>query len=205
MNLQTEAEPVPSAHSGGFKLQRDIFIGFFRSTMLGYGGGPSTIPLVHKEVVGTYKWMTNEEFGDVLALGNTLPGPIATKMAGYIGYRVGGIIGLINAIIATVVPTVILVIVLISALFQFKQFTFVQNITSAVTPVVGVMLMIMVYEFFTGAEKTLGWKATIILCVLNLVLLQILYIHPAIVIIAIFLVSTFWRTAGSKRSNEPGT
>ena len=75
--------------------QADIFMAFFRVGILGYGGGPSSIPLVHKEVVDKYKWMDTDEFGDVLALGNALPGPIATKMAGYIGYRVGGILGMV--------------------------------------------------------------------------------------------------------------
>ena len=73
--------------------QLDIFIAFFRSGMLGYGGGSSAIPLVKKEVVDTYKWMNDDEFGDLLAIANTLPGPIATKLAGYIGYRVGGYFG----------------------------------------------------------------------------------------------------------------
>jgi len=62
-----------------------IFLAFFRVGMLGYGGGPASIPLVHKEVVDKYKWMNEDDFSDVLALANTLPGPIATKMAGYIG------------------------------------------------------------------------------------------------------------------------
>ena len=69
--------------------QWQLFLAFFRVGMLGYGGGPSSIPLVHQEVVKKYGWMDDDEFADVLALGNTLPGPIATKMAGYIGYRVG--------------------------------------------------------------------------------------------------------------------
>ena len=91
--------------------QLDIFIAFFRSSILGYGGGPTTIPLVQKEVVERFKWMNNEEFGDVLAIGNTLPGPIATKMAGYIGFRIGGILGMINAIFSTILPTIILMII----------------------------------------------------------------------------------------------
>ncbi|MCG0056485.1 chromate transporter, partial [Escherichia coli] len=45
--------------------QLDIFIAFFRSGMLGYGGGPSAIPLVKKEVVDTYKWMDDDELGDL--------------------------------------------------------------------------------------------------------------------------------------------
>ena len=80
-------------------LYLNIFIAFFRSGMLGFGGGPSSIPLIHKEVVSTFKWMTDDEFSNVVALGNTLPGPINTKMAGYIGYRVGGMIGLLVALI----------------------------------------------------------------------------------------------------------
>ena len=49
---------------GGYvvKLQLNIFIAFFRSGMLGFGGGPSSIPLVHKEVVGTFKWMDDQQF-----------------------------------------------------------------------------------------------------------------------------------------------
>jgi len=135
------------------KVQRDLFIGFFRSTMLGYGGGPSAIPLVHAEVVKRYRWMNDEEFSDVLALGNTLPGPIATKMAGYIGYRVGGTLGMINALVATVLPTVILMIVLIGFLAAFRDSKIVQGMTQAVSPVVGVMLATLAYDFFKQSKK----------------------------------------------------
>ncbi|GAA0367517.1 chromate transporter [Bacillus horti] len=165
-----------------FKLQRDIFIAFFRSSMLGYGGGPSTIPLVHKEVVEQYKWMDDNEFSDVLALGNTLPGPINTKMSGYIGYRVGGIVGLLNATIATVLPTVILMIVLIGFLASLRDSPIVQGMTQAIGPVVGVMLLTLAYSFFKQSQKGLGWTATILLGVISLVSYQFLHLHPAILI-----------------------
>ena len=102
-------------------LYLNIFIAFFRSGMLGFGGGPSSIPLIHKEVVSTFKWMTDDEFSNVVALGNTLPGPINTKMAGYIGYRVGGMIGLLVAVIAVVLPTVLLMLALLTSFNQFKD------------------------------------------------------------------------------------
>lgn len=112
--------------------QLDIFIAFFRSSMLGYGGGPTTIPLVQKEVVERFKWMSNEEFGDVLAIGNTLPGPIATKIAGYIGFRMVGVLGMINAIVATILPTIIFMIILLSTLIVFKDLKWVQGMTKGV-------------------------------------------------------------------------
>ena len=58
--------------------QQEIFIAFFRSGILSFGGGPSVIPLIQKEVVEKYKMMDDEEFANVVSIANTLPGPIAT-------------------------------------------------------------------------------------------------------------------------------
>src|SRR4051794_36642614 len=72
------------------KAYMELAIGFARTGVTGYGGGPSTIPLIEFEAVKKYKWMNEDEFVEILALANTLPGPIATKMAAYIGYKVKG-------------------------------------------------------------------------------------------------------------------
>lgn len=108
---------------------------------------------MHKEVVETFKMMTDEEFSDVLSIGNTLPGPIATKMAGYIGYRVGGWVGLVNALIATILPTVLLMIILLASLKQFKDFDFVKGMTKGVVPIVAVMLGVLTWDFLKKAKK----------------------------------------------------
>ncbi|GAA3318633.1 hypothetical protein GCM10020331_022220 [Ectobacillus funiculus] len=57
----------------------NILIGFFLANVLGYGGGPASIPLMYAEIVTHHHWLTNTEFSNMLALGNALPGPIATK------------------------------------------------------------------------------------------------------------------------------
>ncbi len=155
--------------------------------MLGYGGGPSSIPLIHKEVVEKYRWMTNEEFTDVLALGNTLPGPIATKMAGYIGYRIAGWTGLLNAIAATVIPTVLLMVGLIGSLAYFRDSPVVKGMTQAVSPVVGVMLVSLAYSLFKQTKKSLNLTATILLSAASLVAYSFLQIHPALLIGALLL------------------
>lgn len=167
--------------------QAQLFLAFFRVGMLGYGGGPSSIPLVHKEVVVNYKWMDDDEFADVLALGNTLPGPIATKMAGYIGYRVAGVLGLINAIIASTIPTIVLMIVLLTSLSSFKSLPWVAGMTKAVVPVVGVMLATLTWDFFKKSKDTLGILYASLLVVASLILLELLNFHPAILIGALLL------------------
>ncbi|CAI9385700.1 MULTISPECIES: chromate transporter [Bacillaceae] len=166
-----------------------LFLAFFRVGILGYGGGPSSIPLVKNEVVDKYKWMTDDEFSDVLALGNALPGPIATKMAGYIGWQVKGVFGMIIAIIASVVPTILLMIVLLTFLNSFKDKPWVLGMTKAVVPVVGVMLGVLTVDFLKKVNTRFGVKLTIGLVVASIILLVLLNIHPAIVIGVVIVIS----------------
>jgi chromate transporter len=167
--------------------QAQLFLAFFRVGILGYGGGPSSIPLVHKEVVEKYKWMNDDEFGDVLALGNTLPGPIATKMAGYIGYRVAGILGMINAVLATIVPTILLMIILLTSLASFKSLPWVAGMTKAVVPVVCVMLATLTWDFFKKSKSSLGILNSSLMVIASLVLMEVLNLHPAILIAALLI------------------
>lgn len=163
-------------------LQSSIFAAFFRAGMLGYGGGPSSIPLIHKEVVIRYGWLQDDEFIDILALANTLPGPIATKLAGYIGYRIGGIAGLLAGIIATVVPTCLMMALLLTTLSNFRHQSWVAGMTKAVVPVVGVMLAVLTWDFIKKAADDFGWIKNIVLCGISFIAMEWLRLHPGIII-----------------------
>lgn len=180
-----------------------IFLAFFRVGILGYGGGPSSIPLVHKEVVENYKWMTTDEFGDIVALGNALPGPIATKMAGYIGYRVAGLWGMLNALFATMLPTIFLMIILLNVLNKYKDQPWVSGMSQAVVPVVAVMLATLTWDFIKKSTKSkLGWGWTLAFIIGSLLLLEVIGIHPAILIF-VLLVTALLKKDSSKK--ERGT
>lgn len=172
------------------KKQWDIFIAFFRVGMLGFGGGPASIPLMRKEAVEKYKWMDEDEFIDMLSISNTLPGPIATKLAGYIGYRVSGWIGMLNALIASVIPTVLLIIVLLRTLSEVREFDWVKGMTAAVVAVVGMMMAVLTWQFLYKAGKGLGWLTASIMLAVIFIVLNILHIHPGIVI-GILLIIAF--------------
>lgn len=166
---------------------RQLIAAFFRVGMLGYGGGPSSIPLVQKEVVEKYKWMDDEEFANVLALGNSLPGPIATKMAGYIGYRVAGLLGMISAVLATIVPTITILIILLTFLSSASDQPWVNGMTQAVVPVVGVMLAVLTVDFLKKSGGGLGWTLTIILAIASLILIEWIGLHPGILITSLLV------------------
>lgn len=161
----------------------EIFLAFLIPGILGYGGGPSSIPLVEREVVGTYEWMTTTEFAEVLALGNALPGPILTKMGAYIGYEAGGVLGGIVAISASVLPSLLLMIFLATILYKLKGTKKFSTLILLIRPVIAILLGVIVVDFFTNSLDVSGTFHTVFLMILSFVLLKIIKIHPALVII----------------------
>lgn len=182
-------QPVTIKGERTIKEYLQLIMAFFRVGMLGFGGGPSSIPLIHKEVVKKYKWMTDEEFSDLLALANTLPGPVGTKMPGYIGWQVKGVTGMIISVIVVSLPTILLMIFLLTFLTSFQDKPWVKGMTRAVVPVVGVMLGILTWQFFAKSKQGLGWIISLSLTFLSLILMHWLNIHPAIIIGTILILS----------------
>ncbi|GAA0445457.1 chromate resistance efflux protein ChrA [Lentibacillus halophilus] len=168
-----------------------IFLAFFIPGILGYGGGPASIPLVENEVVQRYGWMSVQEFSEVLALSNSLPGPIATKMAGYIGYETAGIPGAVTGVFATVAPSLILMIVLVGILFKYKESPKIKRMTLYVRPVIAVLLGVMALQFFVESYQGIGWLQTALLIGVSYLLMERINIHPAFVIAGALLYGGF--------------
>ncbi|MCA1203792.1 chromate transporter [Priestia flexa] len=160
-----------------------LFMAFFVSNILGYGGGPASIPLIQKEVVDRYGWLTVNEFSEMLAIGNALPGPIATKMAGFIGYQEAGILGAFVSLLATIAPSVILLVVLLRILYKYKDSPNVKKMTNFIRPVIAVLLGVMAYDFFASSYVDSGVWQTLFLIITSFVLMERLRVHPAIVIV----------------------
>lgn len=160
-----------------------LLLAFLVLGVVGYGGGPASIPLVEHEVVQNYGFMTTTEFAEVLAMANALPGSIATKMAGYIGFQVGGVIGALVAITATVLPSLIAMLILLGVLSKFKESPKVKMLTALVRPVIAVLLGYLTYQFFQTSYESAGLLQTVILVVSSYIFLEKLNTHPAWVIL----------------------
>ncbi|MFB5763808.1 chromate transporter [Paenibacillus medicaginis] len=165
------------------KTYWNLSAAMIRTGILGYGGGPSVIPLIRYEAVTRYKWLADDEFGETLAIANALPGPIATKMAAYLGYQQKGVPGAIIAVLAHILPSSIAMVALLSAVQFLSTSKVVAGMIAAVTPVVAVMLGTMAYEFGEKAVKGLGKYVGVAFFITSLLLLQVIEIHPAIVIV----------------------
>lgn len=170
---RTEQQSVP---------QSSLFWVFLRIGLLGFGGGPSMIPLVQQEVVKRHAWLSDEEFADILAIANTLPGPIATKMPGYIGYRVGGVTGCLNAVLAVILPTILAMIALLGIFSRYRNVAWIHGMGQGVVPVVMVMMGQLTWDFLHKAQLVLGWLASLAMAAVAGALIYVIGVHPGWVI-----------------------
>jgi chromate transporter len=161
------------------RLVAELFITFARAGLLAFGGGPSMIPLIRAETI-RQGWLTDVEFVDALAMGNSLPGPIATKLSGYVGYRVAGWPGAIAATSGMAFPTVILLLAVASVMLRYKDARWMQSVMSGLRPAAVALLIVTVIEVWPDAMA--GWRPLLIGGA-TLVSLLAFHVHPALAIV----------------------
>ncbi len=166
-----------------FKLLKTIVtIGIF-----GFGGGAAVIPLFHREIIEKYHWLDDDEFQDILSVSNALPGPIQTKLAGYIGYRLKGIFGMIMSLLAIILPSLLVMLLFYNTINQYRDLDWINGAISGVFPVVSTMMLMLTINFFNKSNKSLKLAKNIILILLSILSIIIYGLNPAILIIIILI------------------
>lgn len=158
----------------------DLFFSFFRSSNLAFGGGPAIIPLVQAETLSRYHWLTPSQFSDGLAISTALPGPIATLLAGFVGYHVSGWSGVLVALLGTIGFTTLAVIFLTNFLMKHMNSPIIKGMLKGVRPVVTVLVAKTALDM--GMNISLNIY-NIVIALFTLFALFKLKLHPGIVIL----------------------
>ena len=69
-----------------------LFWEFFQTGLFAVGGGMATIPFLY-DISDKTGWFTHQDLANMIAVGESTPGPIGVNMATYVGYSSFGIIG----------------------------------------------------------------------------------------------------------------
>lgn len=172
--------------------QKQLFLSFFRAGIAGFGGGNTTVLMMKTEFVEQHKALTDEEFYEIMAIGNTLPGPLVAKMAGYVGYRIGGVMGMVNVLIATIAPTLFLMMGLLSILAKYKESLRMKRLTLFIVPIIGALMLQLTIKFLMESVQVMSWLPTVLLVAGSYLALVRFKVNPALVIISSLVVGALF-------------
>jgi chromate transporter len=99
-----------------------MFWAFSKIGALTFGGGYAMLPIVQREIVETYGWVTDEEVLDYYALAQCSPGVIAVNTAAFIGYKKRGTLGAAVAALGVAFPSLIIILLIASFIAGFSAF-----------------------------------------------------------------------------------
>ncbi|MCH5233066.1 MAG: chromate transporter [Muribaculaceae bacterium] len=87
-----------------------LFSTFFKIGAFTFGGGWAMISIIEREIVDRHHWIEHEEFLDLLAVAQSLPGILAVNIATAIGDRIKGTRGSIVAAAGTILPSFLIIL-----------------------------------------------------------------------------------------------
>lgn len=130
-----------------------LYVLFLTSMLTAFTGGMTAMPLVEKDLVDKYHYMTDDEFWTYPAIGQTLPGVVGIHNAMLIGNRVAGFFGGFMAALG-VITTAFGCMLIIGGLFQsFITNPFVYGAISGIRVISVVILSDITVKMFRNCQK----------------------------------------------------
>src|SRR5436305_9908073 len=106
----------------------------------GCGGPIATVGYMQRDLVEKRKWLRREEFLNGVALGQTMPGPLAAQVVMWIGYLQAGALGALGTALPFILPSFVAVIGVAVLYVQFKGLTLIQALFYGIAPAVMAVL-----------------------------------------------------------------
>lgn len=157
-----------------------LFWIFFKIGAFTFGGGWAMVSLIEDQVVSRQKWMTKEEFIDVLAIIQSFPGAIAINLANFVGRHQAGTMGVIFAVLGTTLPSLIIILLIAIFYVQFSAQTWWLEFVNGLFPVI----LALIIKAGLGMYKKAVKDRLDLGIFISAFILIILGIHPLFIICA---------------------
>jgi chromate transporter len=151
---------------------------FLQLGTLAFGGPAAHIAIMEDQLVTRKKWLSREDFLDLLGAANLLPGPSSTELTIYIGYRLNGFPGLLIAGICFILPAALIVAALAWAYLRYGALPATAAILYGVKPVIIALIIQALWRLGRTAVKTRFLGLIALICVA----LALVPLNPVIIL-----------------------
>ncbi len=128
---------------------------FLRLGTIGFGGPTAHIAMLEAEIVTKERWLSREQFLDLVGVTNLLPGPSSTELAIYIGYLRAGWWGLTVAGVCFILPAMAIVWSLAMGYERVRDIPQAIAIFASLKPVIVVLTLLATWKLGRSAIKNL--------------------------------------------------
>lgn len=135
-----------------------LFSSFVRIGAFTFGGGWAMISLIEREVVDNRRWIPKEEFLDLLAVAQSLPGILAVNISVAVGDRLRGMRGSVAAALGTIMPCFLIILAI--AIFLTPDLIQNNRVVSAIFRGIrpAVVALIVAPVITSGKAAGISWK-----------------------------------------------
>ncbi|NPD91801.1 chromate transporter [Prevotella sp. PMUR] len=133
-------------------MYTDCFKTFFKIGLFTLGGGYAMIPIIESEIVDKRKWVTKEDFIDILAISQSCPGVFAINISTFIGYKLRKTRGAICATIGTALPSFIIILLIAMFFRQFQDNKAVAAMFRGIRPAVVALIAVPTFNLAKSAK-----------------------------------------------------
>lgn len=135
-----------------------LFSTFFKIGAFTFGGGWAMISIIEREIVDKHHWIERDDFLDLLAIAQSLPGILAVNIATAVGDKIKGGKGSVTAAIGTILPSflIILAIAIFLTPDTIKNNRVISSIFMGIRPAVVALIIAPVITSAKAAK--LKWK-----------------------------------------------
>ena len=171
---------------GGFTMKHKLwklFSSTFIMSTFTFGGGFVIVSLYQKKFVDEFKWLSDDEMLDIVAIAQSSPGPIPVNASVILGYRMAGLWGTFAAVLGTILPPFIIMSLISMFYVQFKSIAIISQLMLMMRAGVAAVIFDVVY----GLAKNVVTKTDIfhiILMILAFIAVVFLNVSAMVIIMA---------------------
>ena len=145
--------PLMLMKTTGRQTLSDLACLFLKLGSIAFGGPAAHISMMEEEIVRRRKWLSSEEFLDLLGATHLIPGPNSTELAIHIGLRRGGWLGLLIAGICFILPAAIIVTAIAWIYVRFGHLPKAIGILYGIKPVIIAIIIQALWNLGHSAIK----------------------------------------------------
>ena len=178
-----------------------LFYEFLKTGLFSVGGGMATIPFLY-EMADSTGWFSYDDLANMVAVGESTPGPIGVNMATYVGFVtgmndsgiLGAVLGAVTATLGLIAPSVIIILMIAAVLNSFRNNPLVERAFYGLRPAstgliatagIGVVISNLFYAgqgFTLGAVNWKGWILAVVIWLLSNKVKWTRKLHPIVFI-----------------------